>query len=110
MKYYVFPIGTIDIEVVTKDEFDRVIQEGLSKGHTHVQIKCVGYCDKFLPIDSAALDNIAANIEGHGVYAVKTGYPVYSNCNKFRYDPYVSGVTERENSSYGAGLADFINS
>lgn len=109
-KYYVFPIGMVDVDVelITKDEFNKTIKDGRVKGHRHCQIMCVGYCDRFLPIDSAALENIAANIEGHGVYAIRTGFPFYSNSNRFRYDPYVSGVTEKENNSFGSGLMSFI--
>lgn len=108
-KYYVFPVGMIEVKVITKDEFDRIIKEGKAKGHTHVQIMYVGYCDRFLSMESAALENISNNLEGYGVYAVKTGFPVYSNCNRFRYDPYISGVTQKKNNSYGSGLISFIN-
>ena len=108
-RYYVFPTGTVDVEIVTKEKFDRIIEEGRSKGHTHCQIMRVGYCDRFEALDSVALEKISNDLEGYGVCAVKTGFPVYSNCNRFRYDPYVSGVTEKKNNSYGAGLMNFIN-
>jgi hypothetical protein len=107
---YVFPVGEVKVKLITKDEFNKTIKDGRVKGHTHCQIMRVGYCDQFLPIDSAALDNIAANIEGHGVYAVSTGFPFYSNCNRHAYKPYVSGVTERENNSLARSFATFMNS
>jgi hypothetical protein len=106
---YVFPVGEVKVKLITKDEFSKTIEDGRVKGHTHVQIKCVGYCDRFLSMDSVALEEISNNLEGYGVTTVKTGYPVYSNCNRYAYTPYVSGVTEKENNSYGAGLMNFIN-
>ena len=109
MRYYIFPGRIVDVELITKDEFDRIIKEGRVKGHTHCQIMRVGYCDRFEALDSRTIETISNNLEGYGVYAVKTGFPVYSNCNRFRYDQYISGVTEKENNSYGAGLASFIN-
>jgi hypothetical protein len=109
-KFYVFPVGMVDVELISCDEFNKIVEEGKKKGHTHCQIMRVGYCDRFESFDSVAFKNISSNLEGHGVYAVKTGYPVYSNCNKFRYDPYISGVTERENNSLARSFATFMNS
>ena len=108
-KYYIFPTGTVDVELITKNAFNKTIEEGRSKGHTHCQIVRVGYCDRFEALDSVALEEISNNIEGYGVTAVKTGFPVYSNCNRFRYGPYISGVTEKENNTFGSGLMNFIN-
>ncbi len=85
-----------NVRLISKKDFEEAIEEGKKKGHTHCQIMRIGYCDRFLSFDSVAFENISNNLEGHGVYAVRTGYPVYSNRNKFRYDPYVSGVTEKK--------------
>ena len=109
-KYYVFPIGMVNVEIVTKEKFDEIIKKGKEKGHTHCQIMRMGYCDRFEALDSIALENISNNLEGHGVCAIRTGFPFYSNSNRFRYDPYISGVTEKPNRSFGASLASFINS
>ena len=109
VKVYVFPVGSVEVQLLAKDEFDRIVEEGKKKGHTHCQIVRVGYCDRFEALDSVALEEISNNIEGYGVTAVKTGFPVYSNCNRFRYDPYISGVTEKENNTFGSGLMNFIN-
>ena len=109
MRTYVFPTGMVDVELITKNAFNKAIEEGRLKGHTHCQIVRVGYCDRFEALDSVALEKISNNIEGYGVVAVKTGFPVYSNCNRFRYDPYISGVTERPNRSLEASFARFIN-
>lgn len=109
MKYYIFPTGTVDVELITKNAFNKAIEEGRSKGHTHCQIMRVGYCDRFEALDSRTIETISNNLEGYGVCAVKTGFPFYKNSNRFRYDPYVSGVTEKENSSYAAGLMRFMN-
>lgn len=107
---YVFPVGEVDVRLISKEEFDEIVKKGTEKGHTHCQIMCVDYCDRVESFDSAAFKSIANNPTGYSVYAVKTGFPVYSNCNRFRYDPYVSGVTEKPNNSYEAGFADFMNS
>jgi hypothetical protein len=109
-KFYVFPIGMVEVKLITKDEFNKTIKDGRAKGHTHCQIVRVGYCDRFEALDSVALEEISNNIEGYGVTAVKTGFPVYSNCNRFRYDPYISGVTDKENNSLARGFATFMNS
>lgn len=108
VKVYVFPVGSVEFQVLSREDFDKIIEEGRAKGHTHCQFVCVGYCDRIEALDSVALEEISNNLEGYGVIAVKTGYPVYSNCNRYAYTPYVSGVTEKENNSYGAGLMNFI--
>lgn len=101
--------STENVQLITKEDFNKAIEEGKKQGHTHVKIMFVGYCDRTVDFESAAFKSISNNPTGYSVYAVRTGYPVYSNCNKFRYDPYVSGVTQKENNSYGSGLMGFIN-
>jgi hypothetical protein len=108
VKVYVFPVGSVEFQVLAKDEFDRIVEEGKAKGHTHCQFVCVGYANRVEAFDSTTFKILSENLEGYNVCAVKTGFPVYRNCNRFRYDPYISGVTEKPNSSYGAGLMSFI--
>ena len=108
VKVYVFPVGSVEFQVLSREDFNKIIEEGRKKGHTHCQFVCVGYCDRVEAFDSAVFKAMSENLEGWNVTTVKTGFPVYSNCNRFRYDPYVSGVTEKPNSSYGAGLMSFI--
>ena len=98
-----------DVRLITEDAFNKAIEEGKKKGHTYIKFMRMGYADRVVSLDSTAFKNISGNLEGHGVYAVRTGYPVFSNCNRHAYTPYVSGVTEKPNSSYGAGLMSFIN-
>jgi len=95
--------------IETAKEFEDVIRQGKAKGHTHCQIMREGYCDLFVSMESVAFKNIATDPMGHSVYAVCTGYPIFSNCNKYAYTPHVTGVTEKENSSFGTSMADFIN-
>lgn len=99
-----------NVRLISKEEFNKIVEEGRAKGHTHIKFMRVGYCPRVVDFESAAFKNISSNLEGHGVYAVCTGFPFYSNCNRHAYKPYVSDVTEKPNSSYEAGLADFINS
>ena len=108
VKVYVFPVGSVEFQVLSREDFDKIIEEGRKKGHTHCQFVCVGYCDRVEAFDSTTFKILSENLEGYNVCAVKTGFPVYSNCNRFRYDPYVSGVTEKENNSFGRGLINFM--
>jgi hypothetical protein len=107
-KIYVFPIGNVEVNLLSREDFDKIIEEGKKKGHTHCQFVCVGYCNRVESFDSTVFKVISENLEGYNVCAVKTGFPVYSNSNRFRYDPYISSVTERENNSFGHGLLRFI--
>jgi hypothetical protein len=108
VKVYVFPVGSVEVQLLAKDEFDRIVEEGKKKGHTHCQFVCVGYCDRVVSFDSAVFKAMSENLEGWNVCAVKTGFPFYKNSNRFRYDPDVVGVTEKENNSFGHGLLRFI--
>jgi hypothetical protein len=108
VKVYVFPVGSVEFQVLSREEFNKIIEEGRKKGHTHCKFVCVGYCDRVVSFDSAVFKAMSENLEGWNVCAVKTGFPVYSNCNRFRYDPYVSGVTEKKNNSYERGFINFI--
>ena len=107
-KVYVFPIGNVEFELLSREKFDEIRTKGKEKGHTHCQFKCVGYADRTVDFDSAVFKVLSENLEGWNVCAVKTGFPFYKNSNRFRYEPEVVGVTEKENSSYGSGLLRFI--
>ena len=83
------------IYIISREDFNKIIEEGKKKGHTHCQIMYVGYCDRVVSFDSVAYKNISSNLEGHNVYFARTGFPVYANYNRFRYSPGVVGVSEK---------------
>jgi hypothetical protein len=109
-KVYVFPVGSVEFELLSREDFDEIVKKGKAKGHTHCHFTCVGSPDRIESFDSAVFKVISNNLDGYNVCAVRTGFPFYSNCNRFRYEPYVSGVTERENNSLTKGFVSFMNS
>ena len=96
------------ILVKTKEDFDEAVRQGRTKGHTHIKLMREGYCDRTVSMDSVAFKNISSNPIGHSVYAVRTGFPVYANYNRFRYSPEVVGVSKKPNEFFGNGLMNFM--
>lgn len=107
-KIYVFPIGMVEVNLLSREEFNKIVEEGRKKGHTHCHFTCVGSPDRVESFDSAVFKVISNNLDGYNVCAVRTGFPFYSNCNRHAYKPYISGITEKENNSWGRGFLDFI--
>lgn len=90
------------MRIKTVKDFEEAIRQGKTKGHTHCQIMCEGCCDRFLSMESASFKKIAARPVEYSVYAVCTGFPIFSNCDNNKLK--IVGVTEKVNSSFGTGM------
>lgn len=83
-----------NLQEITVKNFEEAIRQGKAKGHTHCQIMCEGCCDRFLSMESASFKKIAARPMEFQVYAVCTGFPIFSNCDN-AYKLKIVGVTEK---------------
>lgn len=87
-----------------KDDILQKIQEGKVKGHTHIQVSPCHFWE-FPEMERFLQDN-----PNWYCSELKTGFPVYSNYNRYVYEPVITRLTGSQNYSKEKGFARFLNS
>ena len=88
----------------TKEDILQKIQEGRKKGHTHIQVSPCHFWE-FPEMEKFLQDN-----PDWYCYELRTGFPVYSNYNRYVYEPVITRLTGSQNTSKEKGFARFLNS